>query len=77
MAAMQHFYIFNRRSTAEEAVENVEQIPTNLKSQTDACDDNGDNGSSIGAISDSEGNTEHQLLEKMKAQIDVPKMFVV
>merc|ERR1712166_408616 len=43
MAAMQHFFIRNRKSTAEEAVGNVEQIPANLKEQAD-----GDDASSAG-----------------------------
>eukprot|EP00588_Corethron_pennatum_P016196 CAMPEP_0194305940 /NCGR_PEP_ID=MMETSP0171-20130528/3238_1 /TAXON_ID=218684 /ORGANISM="Corethron pennatum, Strain L29A3" /LENGTH=472 /DNA_ID=CAMNT_0039057601 /DNA_START=149 /DNA_END=1567 /DNA_ORIENTATION=+ len=35
MAAMQHFFIGNRKLTAAEAVGNVEQIPENLKEQKD------------------------------------------
>jgi len=35
MAAMQHFFIGNRKSTAAEAFGNVEQIPKNLKEQKD------------------------------------------
>jgi len=38
MAAMQHFFISNRKSTVEEAVGNVEQIPENLKEQKDTKD---------------------------------------
>jgi len=38
MAAMQHFFISNRKSTVEEAVGNVEQIPENLKEQKDIKD---------------------------------------
>jgi len=38
MAAMQHFFISNRKSTAEEAVGNVEQIPENLEEQKDIKD---------------------------------------
>lgn len=50
MAAMQHFFIRNRKSTAEEAVGNVEQIPANLKEQAD-----GDDASSAGGAGGSAG----------------------
>jgi len=69
MAAMQHFFICNRRSTAEEALGNVKQIPANLKSQTDVCGDDNGVDEAVGAIS-SGGNAD-QSPRIAIARIDV------